>query len=91
MLRNLYSGVFVHRGGAAAKDRFRARHPTFLELVQRHEPTPTDEDARVALTDAEYHEGLTRFGRELEEIPGPVWRERYQRGQGTPPAPMKRH
>jgi MoaA/NifB/PqqE/SkfB family radical SAM enzyme len=26
MLRNLYGGVFVHRGGASAKDRFRARH-----------------------------------------------------------------
>jgi MoaA/NifB/PqqE/SkfB family radical SAM enzyme len=26
MLRNLYGGVLVHRGGASAKDRFRARH-----------------------------------------------------------------
>ena len=26
MLRNLYSGVMVHRGGTSAKDRFRARH-----------------------------------------------------------------
>ncbi len=26
VLRNLYGGVFVHRGGASAKDRFRARH-----------------------------------------------------------------
>ena len=26
MLRNLYSGVFVHHGGASAKDRFRERH-----------------------------------------------------------------
>ena len=26
LLRNLYSGVFVHRGGTSAKDRFRARH-----------------------------------------------------------------
>ena len=26
LLRNLYGGVFVHRGGTSAKDRFRARH-----------------------------------------------------------------
>ena len=26
MLRNLYGGVFVHRGGTGAKDRFRERH-----------------------------------------------------------------
>jgi len=25
LLRNLYSGVFVHRGGTSAKGRFRAR------------------------------------------------------------------
>jgi MoaA/NifB/PqqE/SkfB family radical SAM enzyme len=69
----------------------RDHHPTFLELVQRYEPVPTDEDARVALTDVGYHEGLARFGRELEQITGPAWHERYRQGKGTPPAPMKRH
>ena len=58
--------------------------------MRRHEPAPTDEDARAALDDPEYHEGLERFGRELEELTGPVWRERYKEGKGTPPAPMKR-
>jgi hypothetical protein len=37
-----------------------------------------------------YHEGLERFGRELEDLTGPVWREQYQQGKGTPPGPMKR-
>jgi len=68
----------------------RDHHADFMELVRRHEPAPTDEDARAALDDAEYHEGLARFGRELEELTGPVWRERYKEGRGTPPAPMKR-
>jgi MoaA/NifB/PqqE/SkfB family radical SAM enzyme len=69
----------------------RDHHSTFRELVRRHQPAPTDEDARAALTDPEYHAGLERFGRELEELLGPVWRERYKQGRGTPPAPMKRY
>jgi radical SAM protein with 4Fe4S-binding SPASM domain len=68
----------------------RDHHAAFMALVRRHEPTPTDEDARAALLDSEYHAGLERFGRELEELTGPVWKERYQQGKGTPPAPMKR-
>jgi radical SAM protein with 4Fe4S-binding SPASM domain len=68
----------------------RDHHADFMELVRRHEPAPADEDARAALVDPEYHEALARFGRELEELTGPVWRQRYREGRGTPPAPMKR-
>jgi hypothetical protein len=68
----------------------RDHHAAFQELVRRHQPAPTDEDARAALLDPEYHAGLERFGRELEELTGPVWRKRYRDGKGTPPAPMKR-
>ena len=68
----------------------RDHHADFLKLVRRHAPTPTDEDAQAALADPGYHEGLERFGRELEELTGPVWQERYKQGNGTPPAPMQR-
>jgi radical SAM protein with 4Fe4S-binding SPASM domain len=68
----------------------RDHHGDFVELMRRHEPSPLDEDARAALADPEYHAGLERFGRELEELTGPVWRERYREGKGTPSAPMKR-
>ena len=69
----------------------RDHHAEFMALMRRHEPAPLDEDARAALADPEYHAGLERFGRELAELTGPVWRERYVQGKGTPPAPMKRH
>ena len=59
----------------------RDHHADALELVRRHHPTPTDEDARAALADPDYHAGLERFGRELEELTGPVWRERYKQGR----------
>jgi radical SAM protein with 4Fe4S-binding SPASM domain len=69
----------------------RDHHGDFLSLMRKHEPAPIDEDARAALADPAYHEGLERFGRELEELVEPIWRERYLQGKGTPPAPMKRH
>ena len=69
----------------------RDHHTDFMALMQRHEPSPVDDDARSALADPEYHRGLERFGHELQELTGPIWRERYLRGKGTPPAPMKRH
>jgi hypothetical protein len=69
----------------------RDHHADFMELVKRHEPKPTDEDARAALQDPDYHAGLARFGEELEELTGPIWREGYKQGKGTPPAPMRRH
>jgi len=69
----------------------RDHHVDFMELVRRHRPKPTDDDARAALLDNAYHDGLVRFGRQLEELTGPVWRERYAQGRGTPPAPMRRH
>lgn len=68
----------------------RDHHGDFMELVRRHQPRPTDEDARAALADPDYHEGLERFGRELEDLTSPVWKERYAQGRGTPAAPMNR-
>jgi radical SAM protein with 4Fe4S-binding SPASM domain len=68
----------------------RDHHADFVELMGRHDAAPVDDDAAAALHDPTYHEGLVRFGRELEEIMGPVWRERYRQGDGTAPAPMKR-
>jgi MoaA/NifB/PqqE/SkfB family radical SAM enzyme len=68
----------------------RDHHAEFMELMRRHDPAPLDEDAAAALADPEYHQGLEWFGLGLEDLTGPVWRERYQQGKGTPPAPMRR-
>jgi MoaA/NifB/PqqE/SkfB family radical SAM enzyme len=69
----------------------RDHHATLLELLRKHKPAPTDEDARAALDDPEYHAGLDRFGREIRDLTGSLWREQYQQGKGTSPAPMERH
>lgn len=69
----------------------RDHHGDFMDLVREHSPKPTDDDARAALLDPDYHEGLVRFGQELEDLSGPIWKERYLQGRGTPPAPMTRY
>ncbi len=68
----------------------RDHHAEALALMRKHQPRPLDDDAAAALADAAYHAGLERFGRELEELTGPLWQERYREGRGTPPGPMKR-
>jgi len=63
----------------------RDHHETFVRLVEAHRPRPTDEDARAALLDPAYHEGLCEFDRRLAELADPVWDERYrpaEPGQG---------
>lgn len=55
----------------------RDHHQTLARLVEVHRPRPTDEDARAALEDAGYHQGLCAFGERLAAIADPVWEERY--------------
>ena len=60
----------------------RDHHAEFMTLMRRHEPAPLDDDARAALADPEYHVGLERFGRELEELDGPGLARAVPAGQG---------
>jgi MoaA/NifB/PqqE/SkfB family radical SAM enzyme len=69
----------------------RDHHADFMEIMQKHADVwPVDEDAKAALEDPEYHEGLVKFDRDYEALAAPRWRERYLRGPGVAPAPMKR-
>ncbi len=55
----------------------RDHHEEFQRLVQDYRPQPADDDARAALADPRYHEGLVRFGRKLAELTDPVWESQY--------------
>lgn len=68
----------------------RDHHEDFMRFVSRYHPLPTDDDARAALADDGYHDGMVKFGRAIEELTGPVWRSRYATGPGVPAAPMPR-
>jgi len=68
----------------------RDHHADFLRLMAVHEARPTDEDARTALEDPAYHEGLERFDREYAALADPIWEENYRKSKGVVPGPMKR-
>jgi len=58
--------------------------------MDAHEARPTDEDAKTALLDPAYHEGLLRFDREYAALADPAWDEEYRRSSGVAPGPMRR-
>ena len=60
---------------------FRDHHAEFQRMLMEFEPDPTDENARAALLDPEYHAGLERFDRELAELVDPIWEARYAAGR----------
>ncbi len=55
----------------------RDHHREFLQILRAHDARPTGEDARLALEDPAYHEGMEAFGRELASLSDPVWSTRY--------------
>lgn len=67
-----------HRDGNLLRPcPIRDHHAEFQKMLMEHEPDPTDENAREALLDPAYHEGLERFDRELAELSDPVWEADY--------------
>jgi MoaA/NifB/PqqE/SkfB family radical SAM enzyme len=68
----------------------RDHHADFMRIMDAHQARPTDEDARTALVDPAYHEGLLRFDREYAALADPSWDEEYRRAPGVAPGPMKR-
>ncbi len=52
----------------------RDHHAELRRLLARHEPDPTDGNARAALLDPEYARGLDRYDAAYEELSSPLWR-----------------
>jgi MoaA/NifB/PqqE/SkfB family radical SAM enzyme len=55
----------------------RDHHQEFRQILARHPATPVDEDARAALLDPHYQQGLESFGDELASLSRPIWESRY--------------
>jgi radical SAM protein with 4Fe4S-binding SPASM domain len=69
----------------------RDHHGDFRRIMAAHDARPTDDDARVALEDPDWHEGLETFDREFWAITDPLWARQYRNGsRGIPPGPMRR-
>jgi radical SAM protein with 4Fe4S-binding SPASM domain len=69
----------------------RDHHAEFRRIMAAHDARGTDDDAKAALEDPQWHEGLEQFDREFWAITDPLWEAQYRNGsKGIPPGPMKR-
>ena len=55
----------------------RDHHKEFMEIVKRYKARPGDDDAKIALTDKDYHNGLVEYDRRMEELTDKIWQEHY--------------
>jgi radical SAM protein with 4Fe4S-binding SPASM domain len=69
----------------------RDHHADFRRIMAAHDARPTDDDARTALGDPQWHEGLEQFDRDLYALTDPLWEGQYGNGSsGIPAGPMGR-
>ena len=69
----------------------RDHHADFRRIMAAHKARPTDDDARAALEDPQWHAGREQFDREFRAITDPLWERQYRNGsKGVPPGPMTR-
>jgi len=55
----------------------RDHHADFRRILDVHAVEPTDEEARLALQDEAYRQGLEGFDRELAALTDGIWRDEY--------------
>lgn len=59
----------------------RDHHDVLRRLIKEHEPEPSDENARAALLDPSYAEGLMNYARTYQELADRVWQNTYIEGR----------
>ncbi len=59
----------------------RDHHKLARAIVDTYSALPEDENARNALTDKAYYEGMVEYDRKLKEIFDPYWKEIYLKGK----------
>lgn len=57
----------------------RDHHADLRRLLAMHEPDPTDANARAALLDADYAQGLAEYDAAYQTISGAIWEKHYLR------------
>jgi MoaA/NifB/PqqE/SkfB family radical SAM enzyme len=65
------------RGNWLAPCIIRDHYADLRPMLAQYEPDPIDANARMALQDAAYGEGLAAYGAAYEAISGKIWREDY--------------
>ena len=71
------SGGDGYTGNWLAPCIIRDHHDDFRRLLAEHEPDPTDENARDALLDPGYAQGMIDYGANYQAVSGNVWQKEY--------------
>lgn len=58
----------------------RDHYPLFRKWLDEHQPEPEDEAARTAAKSDVYLEGMSEYGKELQELTDTIWEELYLKG-----------
>jgi MoaA/NifB/PqqE/SkfB family radical SAM enzyme len=66
-----------HHGNWLAPCIIRDHHDDFRRLLAEYEPDPIDDNAREALLDGEYAQGMIDYGADYQAVSKNVWLERY--------------
>jgi len=57
----------------------RDHHKEFMEIIKKTGATPIDDEARQALDDEFYHQGLIEYDKEFANLTDPIWENEYLR------------
>jgi MoaA/NifB/PqqE/SkfB family radical SAM enzyme len=55
----------------------RDNHKKFLEVAEKNNVKPADDDAAIALKDKGYNEGLIKYDERMHELTDPIWDKHY--------------
>lgn len=61
----------------------RDHNDVLRQLIRENEPEPSDDNARQAMLDPKYAEGLDQYSAKYQELTGPIWESYYERAGGA--------
>ena len=59
----------------------RDHYAEFHKILKEHNPEPVDENARAAMEDPDYYNGMVAYNRDVAKIFEPIWEKKYMKGE----------
>jgi len=81
-IRKWQENYWNNHGNWLAPCLIRDHHADLRQLIIKHEPEPSDEEARNALLDSNYVRGMEKYDKEYQALTDPIWRDVYLNPKG---------
>jgi hypothetical protein len=81
-IRKWQENYWNNHGNWLAPCLIRDHHADLRQLIIKHEPEPSDEEARNALLDSNYARGMEKYDKEYQALTDPIWRAVYLNPKG---------